>query len=98
MRIVRKILFFVFLLTQPVVSWAFQAEQMPEPGAATNFSQPDTVRPNSPGKANSWLSGLGQFTLPKLNFGLEMLYGDGGNPNTYQAPQGDDGLTVRGTL
>lgn len=78
-----------------------QAQPGPEVGAgALELSQENAPSSKKDG-ALVRIPGLGALgVLPKLDFGLELLYGDNQQPSV--APQDDDeesdGLRIRGTL
>lgn len=99
----------------PAPALAFQeVPAAPPPAGAAPSGALDLATPATPDPAPSEkeggfrVPGLGSFALPKLNFGLELLYGA---PGTDAAPlsigpdigtggpgQPADDLTIRGTV
>lgn len=74
------------------------AEQPSKPN--TNLSAPDAAG-NNAGGTEVRIPGLGKLgNLPKMDFGLELLYGAADNKQSEQ-PQREDGrdeLTIRGSV
>lgn len=87
-------------------AWAFQEER---PAASTDTAPAAGVAEGADGKATSGtevtIPGLGKLgTLPKMDFGLELLYGANENKpavveptNPAAVPEPED-LTIRGTM
>ena len=74
------------------------AEQQAKPN--TNLAAPDSADSNA-GGTEVRIPGLGKLgNLPKMDFGLELLYGAADNKQSEQ-PQREDGrdeLTIRGSV
>ena len=66
---------------------------------AADLSGPDAAKSASEGTEVS-IPGLGKLgVLPKMDFGLELLYGADGKPEAPEEPAAQDGdLTIRGSV
>ncbi len=95
--------------TEPVPPPAASLQANPpsqfiQPGISGQMPQFDLNDPMTAGKSNGTdvtIPGLGTLgTLPKLDFGLELLYGPKSGPEAFQldqhAPDGD--MQIKGTL
>ncbi|MGD9785261.1 MAG: hypothetical protein AB7E80_10625 [Hyphomicrobiaceae bacterium] len=70
------------------------------PAAKMDFSVPGSAQPAA-GGTEVRIPGLGRLgVLPKMDFGLELLYGSASEPKQQLAPesQDDDSLRIRGTV
>ena len=68
----------------------------PATGPAADLSLPAPARPSGP---EIKVPGLGTIgALPKLDFGLELLYGASGQPTGPRDDKQDAGAQIRGTL
>ena len=85
---------------------AFQEERQASP-AAPDAGSPSATAPlastdaRSPAAGGTEVSipGLGKLgVLPKMNFGLELLYGAAEASKVEEPPQEADGLTIRGSI
>lgn len=94
----------IALLLSAGQAYAFQETELPSadvPGAkagapAADYAAPDLKSRSEEGTSIT-IPGLGKIgTLPKLDFGLELLYQED-EPQDI-APQGDDGLSIKGRL
>lgn len=100
-----KLLVAIFaLLFSAGQAYAFQETELPSaaaPGArvdapAADYAAPDVKAPGEEGNSIT-IPGFGKVgTLPKLDFGLELLYQED-EPKAV-TPQGDDGLSIKGRL
>lgn len=72
-------------------------------GAAGNFATPEGEKAGGSSGAEVRIPGLGKLgVLPKMDFGLELLYGANEIDNSVEPPKSpvdeDDELTIRGTV
>ncbi len=99
------------VLLLPSTAGAFEKQQLPaasKPGPAVIKSDPRSElapaetgpQTRSTGGTTISIPGLGQLgVIPKLDFGMELLYGS--EPKSDPAPLAkdeDDGLQIRGTI
>ncbi|MEL6298253.1 MAG: hypothetical protein AAFQ45_06760 [Pseudomonadota bacterium] len=85
-------------------AWAFQTEDgaKVKPGDAATLSDGGAAKTDEDGKGTViQIPGLGKLgVIPKLDFGLELLYDQ--DPakqlNNAEPPVDDDGMRIRGTI
>lgn len=105
----RKIIFGVALAVASTAALAFQEErqgqgspQAAAPAAKLEDARPATGEPGKAANAGTEVSipGLGKLgVIPRMNFGLELLYGATETKRTEEAqPQDQEGLTIRGSI
>jgi hypothetical protein len=85
-------------------AWAFQEQETraAPPTAKSVEVAPDAVAaPTKPGGIDVRIPGLGKLgSLPKMDFGLELLYGatEQKTPDSQSRDEGRDDLTIRGSV
>lgn len=72
----------------------------PAPGVAAPVSPDTTVRPAAPAGTEIRIPGLGRIgTLPRLELGLDLLYGMGDTPPSGRTEdRSDDGVQIHGRI
>lgn len=104
MRVVRKVAFVGAVLALAAPALAFEEQGAQSVGGAKQSLDGTVVGSPKSGSTGPSveLPGLGNLgVIPKLDFGLELLYGDRRNGVTEVEPDGataDDSLRVRGTI
>lgn len=75
------------------------AQPMPEDDPATSFSLPDGDLSQDTAGTEVSIPGLGRLgVIPKLDFGLELLYGAAESESVDDDLVGDDEITIRGRV
>lgn len=104
MRALKSLLFATVLAVSAHAAHAFdqQTRDTPAPGLSTDLGAEAGPESSSPGSTSLELPGIGNLgVIPKLDFGLELLYGDR-RPADIEQDQAlssdEDGLRVRGTI
>ncbi len=103
----RKATFAVALALASTAALAFQEERQPQgaagkaPAAETQLNPADVPGPAvTPQGTEISIPGLGKLgVIPKMNFGLDLLYGATGQQRRPEDNATDgDGLTIRGSI
>jgi len=104
----RKVVLGAALALASTAAFAFQEERQnpgsPQAPAAKAVEAPVALSPSdiAPPSAKGTevtIPGLGKLgVLPKMNFGLELLYGATEPKKVEEEPQDSDGLTIRGSI